>query len=245
MAARARRQAWPRHRHGATAAVALAALFAGLAATGAAHASELRLELVGTEEGTAAPLADAIASLHAATAPRATGATAIVDQRNATFVPGVIGIETGTLVTFPNSDNTLHHVYSFSPAKRFELPLYSGKRADPVLFDKSGVVTLGCNIHDWMVAHVVVLDTPWHGRTGVDGSVRLQAPPGDYVLRIWHARAAEPYEQQLTLGEDGVQRVVRVGLAPATPMPTAGEGPSRLRALQQRLRSPQRTQPAE
>ena len=241
MATRARRgvRAWCRR--GARATLALA----GVSVAGNAAAAQLRLDLVGTEGGRSAPLADAIASLHAPAAPRASGATAEIEQRNSTFVPGVIGIQAGTRVSFPNSDNTLHHVYSFSPAKRFELPLYSGKRADPVLFDKSGVVTLGCNIHDWMVAHVVVLDTPWHGRTGVDGSVRLQAPPGDYVLRIWHARAAEPYEQQLTLGEDGVQRVVRVGLAPATPMPTAGEGPSRLRALQQRLRSPQRTQPAE
>ena len=241
MATRACRgvRAWCRR--GARATLALAVV----SVAGNAAAAQLRLDLVGTAGGRSAPLADAIASRHAPAAPRASGATAEIDQRNSTFVPGVIGIQAGTRVSFPNSDNTLHHVYSFSPAKRFELPLYSGKRADPVLFDKSGVVTLGCNIHDWMVAHVVVLDTPWHGRTGVDGSVRLQAPPGDYVLRIWHARAAEPYEQQLTLGEDGVQRVVRVGLAPATPMPTAGEGPSRLRALQQRLRSPQRTQPAE
>ena len=238
MAHRARRQASPRHRFGATAAVALAALFAGLAATGAAHASELRLELVGTEEGTAAPLADAIASLHAATAPRATGATAIVDQRNATFVPGVIGIETGTLVTFPNSDNTLHHVYSFSPAKTFQLPLYSGQRADPVLFDKAGVVTLGCNIHDWMVAHVVVLDTPWHAQSGDDGRVRLQAPPGEYELRIWHEREAAPYTRRVTLAPAGDSRTVRIPLAPAHPMPTADAGQSRLRALQQRLRTP-------
>ncbi|HET8819084.1 MAG TPA: methylamine utilization protein, partial [Xanthomonadaceae bacterium] len=150
MALRARRQAWPRHRHGATAMVALAVLLAILVAPRAARAAELRLDLVGTENGTTAPLADAVASLHAASAPRASGATAVIDQRNATFVPGVIGIQAGTRVTFPNSDNTLHHVYSFSPAKTFQLPLYSGKRADPVLFDKPGVVTLGCNIHDWM-----------------------------------------------------------------------------------------------
>ena len=101
----------------------------------------------------------------------------------------LIGIQAGTLVTFPNSDNTLHHVYSFSPAKTFELPLYSGKRAPPVLFDTPGIVTLGCNIHDWMVAHVVVLDSPWHARSGDDGGVLLRAPPGEYMLRVWHERA--------------------------------------------------------
>ncbi|HEU4813275.1 MAG TPA: methylamine utilization protein [Xanthomonadaceae bacterium] len=240
MSTRARQGDRASSQAGVLAVVALAALLGA----GEANAARLRLDLVGTEGGRATPLADAVASLHAATAPRASGATAEIDQRNSTFVPGVIAIQAGTLVTFPNSDNTLHHVYSFSPAKRFELPLYSGKRADPVLFDRTGVVTLGCNIHDWMVAHVVVLDTPWHGRTGADGSVRLQAPPGDYVLRIWHERATAPYEQRVTLAADGSQQVVRIPTAPATPMPTANDGPSRLRAVQQRLRTqPQRTPP--
>lgn len=221
----------------------LAALVAASTTAGTALAADLRLELVGTENGNAAPLVDAIASLHAASAPRATGNTAIIDQRNATFVPGVIGIATGTRVTFPNSDNTLHHVYSFSPAKTFQLPLYSGQRADPVLFDKPGVVTLGCNIHDWMVAHVVVLDTPWHARSGDDGRVRLQAPPGEYELRIWHERAAAPYMRRVTLGPLGDRQTVRIPLAPAHPMPTADAGQSRLRALQQRLRTPPAGQP--
>jgi plastocyanin len=197
---------------------------------------------VGTRDGRGAPLADAVASLHAAGAPgTAPGATAEIDQRNATFVPGVIGIQAGTRVRFPNSDNTLHHVYSFSPAKRFELPLYSGRRAEPVLFDQPGVVTLGCNIHDWMVAHVVVLDTPWHARSGTDGRVRIEAPPGDYVLRVWHERAAEPHSQAITLGPAGTQRDVRIALAAPPPAATAQDGSARLRALQQRLR----TQPAD
>lgn len=217
-------------------------MLAALLAAGAASAAELRLDLVGTEgagkNGNAAPLVDGIASLHAAAAPRASGATAQIDQRNATFVPDVIGLQAGTLVTFPNSDNTLHHVYSFSPAKTFELPLYSGKRADPVLFDKPGVVTLGCNIHDWMVAHVVVLDTPWHAQSGADGRVRLQAPPGEYELRIWHEREAEPHTQRITLDADGTRRTVRIALAPPHPMPATGAGQSRLRVLQQRLRKP-------
>ena len=209
-----------------------------LLAARAAPAAELRLDLVGTENGTSAPLADAVASLHAPAAPRASGATAVIDQRNAMFVPAVVGIQAGTLVTFPNSDNTLHHVYSFSPAKTFQLPLYSGKRADPVLFDKPGVVTLGCNIHDWMVAHVVVLDTPWHARSGANGQAWLQAPPGNYELRIWHERQAAPYSRRITLGPAGGQDTVRIPLAPAHPTPTSDAGQSRLRALQQRLRTP-------
>ena len=72
----------------------------------------------------------------------------------------------------PNRDNIRHHVYSFSPAKRFELPLYAGVPTQPVLFDKAGVVVLGCNIHDWMIGYIYVSDSPWFGKTGADGTVR-------------------------------------------------------------------------
>ena len=98
------------------------------------------------------------------------------------FTPRVSVVETGTSVGFPNSDDVLHHVYSFSPAKRFELPLYSGRPASTVVFDQPGVVVLGCNIHDWMIGWIVVLDTPHHARSDDEGLVRLQVPDGDYQL---------------------------------------------------------------
>lgn len=230
-------------RRGARSTVALAALLAAGAAS-IASGAELRLDLEGARDGRATPLADAVASLHAAPGARSGAGvapaetTAEIDQRNANFVPGVIAIQRGTRVRFPNSDNTLHHVYSFSPAKRFELPLYSGKRAEPVLFDQAGVVTLGCNIHDWMIAHVIVLDTPWHARSGADGRVRLDAPPGDYILQVWHANATKPYAQGITLGAGGAQRDVRIALSPPPPAIQDPSGPARLRVLQQRLRTP-------
>ena len=88
-----------------------------------------------------------------------------------------------------------HHVYSFSPAKRFELPLYVGTPADPVVFDRPGVVTIGCNIHDWMIGYIYVAETPHLGRTGADGQVRLDnLPAGRYVVRVWHPRM-EPSEE--------------------------------------------------
>src|SRR5260221_2230684 len=88
---------------------------------------------------------------------------AVLDQKNRTFVPHILPIQTGTAVTFPNSDNVRHQVYSFSPAKKFQLPLYSGTPAAPVVFDKAGVVTIGCNIHDQMSAYLLVVDTPFFG----------------------------------------------------------------------------------
>ena len=80
-------------------------------------------------------------------------------------------------------------MYSFSPAKTFELPLYAGTPATPVVFDRKGVVTIGCNIHDWMIAHIYVIETPYFGKTGTDGKARLEnLPPGRYAVRVWHPR---------------------------------------------------------
>ena len=112
---------------------------------------------------------------------------AVVDQRDKQFVPYVTAVQVGTAVSFPNSDNIRHHVYSFSPAKKFELPLYSGVPAEPVVFDKVGFVTLGCNIHDWMIAYVAVLPTPYFQVTRQDGRALLKdLPPGQYTVQVWH-----------------------------------------------------------
>ena len=101
------------------------------------------------------------------TLPAAT--TGVMDQQDKEFVPHVLPIFTGTAVNFPNRDNIKHHVYSFSSPKKFELPLYSGTPAAPVLFDKPGVVVLGCNIHDWMVGYIYVVTTPYFAKTRSDG----------------------------------------------------------------------------
>jgi len=125
-------------------------------------------------------------------------AQGVVDQINKTFVPYVTAARVGTLVRFPNSDNIHHHVYSFSPAKRFELPLYAGKSAPPVLFDKPGIVVMGCNIHDWMVGYVFVSDTPYFGKTEAKGSVQLRdLPAGEYLVRVWHPDMDNPEQPAL------------------------------------------------
>ncbi|MBA3831532.1 MAG: methylamine utilization protein [Chthoniobacterales bacterium] len=111
---------------------------------------------------------------------------AVIDQRDKQFVPYVTALQVGTSVLFPNSDNIRHHVYSFSPAKKFELPLYAGVSADPVLFDKAGFITLGCNIHDWMIAYVAVLTTPYYQITGHQGRAQLKdLPAGQYRVEVW------------------------------------------------------------
>lgn len=138
------------------------------------------------------PLADAVVTLKgAANAP--TGVLkADMDQRDQEFSPRVLAVHTGTQVKFPNSDNIRHQVYSFSPAKRFELRLYEGTPSDPLLFDKPGVVVLGCNIHDWMVGYIYVTDEPLFGVTDGNGALKLdQVPPGHYQATLWHPRVPD------------------------------------------------------
>ena len=117
--------------------------------------------------------------------------TVTIEQRDRDFVPFVTVLQTGTPVSFPNRDPILHHVYSFSPAKSFEIKLYSGTPPGEIVFDKPGVVTLGCNIHDWMVAYVVAVQTPHFGRTDARGDVRLRdLPAGSYEVHVYH-----PYQR--------------------------------------------------
>jgi plastocyanin len=135
------------------------------------------------------------------------------------FVPSVLVVPLGSSVHFPNRDTVRHHVYSFSPAKTFELKLYTGTPANPVLFDKPGVVVLGCNIHDHMAAWVLVVETPYFGKTGANGDVVLiNVVPGNYRLRTWHTGlpvGAAPQDQPYTVGNaDNATSVALKGLNP-------------------------------
>jgi len=130
--------------------------------------------------------------------------TAVMDQKNRMFIPHVLPVQTGTAVRFPNSDDIRHHVYSFSPAKPFQLPLYKGTPANPEVFDKAGVVTLGCNIHDQMSAFIVIVDTPHFGKTAANGRASLrELDAGRYTLRVWYPDMRdEPNPQSITLTGD-------------------------------------------
>jgi plastocyanin len=137
-------------------------------------------------------------------------------QKDQTFIPYVTPIAVGTRVVFPNKDNVQHHVYSVSPAKKFEIPLYIGESTATILFDKPGQVTLGCNIHDWMVAYILVLDTPYFAKTAADGSAALTGlPPGRYRLEVWHPRLSGKVERDLVIaGAADTEQVVSVTLRP-------------------------------
>ena len=164
-----------------------ALLFAALALAGTARAATVEV-LVQTPAGT--PLADAAVLVEPVAGtparPRARG-HASIEQRGREFIPWMTVVQTGTSVDFPNNDTIRHHVYSFSEPKRFEIKLYAGKPGQPVVFDKPGQVDIGCNIHDWMEAHVLVVDTPYFARTGADGRASItNVPAGRYRVRPWH-----------------------------------------------------------
>ncbi len=155
----------------------------------------------------------------------------IVDQVSKEFVPYVTAVQTGTLVSFPNKDDIRHHVYSFSPAKTFELKLYSGTPSTPVLFDKPGPVVLGCNIHDWMLAYVYVVDTPHFAKTA-KGSARVEGlAAAEYELRAWHPqlRGAVPVQRIKLTSEEAVRHAFVLDLAPkpaaGSANPARKEGP--------------------
>ena len=185
----------------------LAALAALVLLAGGAQAGTVQVDV---SDAAGKPLADAVVFLDSAEARKQVKPLAGVEmaQEKRQFVPGVLVVPVGTEVRFPNHDTVRHHVYSFSPAKKFELKLYSGTPSNPVLFDKSGVVTLGCNIHDQMVGWVLVVDTPYYARTpAATGKAQLDnVPPGTYTLRTWHARlpvGAPALEQALTVPATG------------------------------------------
>ncbi|KWS86318.1 methylamine utilization protein [Pseudomonas amygdali] len=166
--------------------VFISALLAGLWMASAANASASAFTAqVFDKQGK--PLADAVVTLKGPADPSPAVLKAAMDQRDQEFAPHVLAVHTGTQVKFPNSDNIRHQVYSFSPAKRFELRLYEGTPSEPLLFDKPGVVVLGCNIHDWMVGYIYVTDEPWFGVTDSNGLLKLdQVPAGHYAATLWH-----------------------------------------------------------
>jgi len=157
----------------------------------AGPASAATLEVL-MQQADGSPVADAVVTLQGPAGAPAAVLKADMDQRGQRFAPHVLAVHTGTQVRFPNSDNIRHQVYSFSTAKRFELRLYEGTPADPLLFDKPGVVVLGCNIHDWMLGYIYVTDDPHFAVSNAQGKVRLeQLPPGDYHATLWHPQLAD------------------------------------------------------
>jgi plastocyanin len=175
------------------------------------------------------PVADAVLTLQGPPGKSPISTKADMDQRNKEFVPHVLAVHSNTNVTFPNSDNIRHQVYSFSPTKRFELKLYEGIPAAQV-FDKPGVVVLGCNIHDWMLGYIYVTDDPWFAVSDVKGQITFDLPVGHYNVTLWHPQNADMATQnggELVVADKPVQKSYSMTLeplsadAPSAPAPSA------------------------
>lgn len=179
------------------------ALFTLTAASLARAASaELTVTVKGAAKGE--PVADAVVSLipldgAVVPPPAADGEIAQQDQE---FSPYVTIVQVGSKIVFPNRDKVQHHVYSLSKTKKFELPLYNPGQAESIVFESAGLVTLGCNIHDWMLAYIVVVPTPWFAKSNPLGLASVTAPAGRYRLEVWHPRLAASVTQDITLADD-------------------------------------------
>ena len=191
----------------------------GLLAVAAAFAATAATVTINVTDADGKPLPDAAALLEPVGSKAVVKPLADVQisQARRQFMPRVTIVTTGTPVTFPNFDTVRHHVYSFSPAKTFELKLYAGVPNTPVVFDKPGIAVLGCNIHDNMAAWVVVADTPWFARSADDGHARIDnVPAGSYRLRVWHpglGANVEPVASSLAIGAADVAQSVKLAVS--------------------------------
>ena len=199
----------------------LIALAAGVSLAAPLAAVPLAVRVV---DASGRPVRDAVVTLYpsggAARAPRASGRY-VVSQKNIQFHPFLTIVPVGADVSFPNFDPTKHHVYSFSPAKRFELKLFAKDQSRTVHFDKPGVVALGCNIHDQMSAFIVVTDSAWTARTNAQGMATFaDAPNAPARLTAWHPYLRVPggvVQQSVGSGQRSASFSIWLRPPPATP----------------------------
>ena len=162
---------------------------AALALSATAHARDVTVTV---RDAGGHPVEDAVVTLNVpGRAPPPAHFT--ISQKNTMFAPFVLVIPVGSTVDFTNLDPFRHHVYSFSPAKKFELKLFGQGEKRPVRFDKPGLVSIGCNIHDSMQAFIRVVDTPFARKTDRTGRVVLRGLPAQVRrLRVYHPRLRAP-----------------------------------------------------
>src|SRR5438270_2853196 len=132
-----------------------------------------------------------------------------IAQKNFTFVPALLPVQVGTKIEFLNLDDTYHSIFSYSPAKRFDVGRYRPEER-PIpseVFDTPGLVTLRCDIHEHMRGLILVLNTPYFVVTSPDGRFRLSGlPSGRYALKAW-INSKTTREQPVELEADTVLHV--------------------------------------
>ncbi len=192
----------------------LAAFILWSSLPGLALAAPVTIRVIGAD---GKPLAGAVVQVTSARAPAAARTLTgpfVMAQQDIAFQPRLLIVPVGAAVTFPNRDKVRHHVYSFSPAKRFELKLYGKADVPALTFDRAGVVALGCNIHDSMSGFIIVVDTPYAAPTDAQGRVVFgDVPAGPVHVSVWHPgiRArGNTIEQPATVAAAGLSTTVTV-----------------------------------
>jgi plastocyanin len=187
--------------------------------------------LVSVQDGNGKPLVDAIVYAvpeSGAPVPKLEK-PAEIEQRGLRFAPLVSVVQTGSKIAFPNNDRVRHHIYSFSPAKKFDQKLYSGAMAASQVFDKAGTVVLGCNIHDSMIAYVKVVDTPYFAKSDAAGVARIELPAGvKYAVTAWHFNmvASAGIEQSVAPQAGETPTAVTFKLAMKAPLAESAPAPA-------------------
>ncbi|MCX6955214.1 MAG: hypothetical protein NTV51_23925 [Verrucomicrobia bacterium] len=202
------------------------ALAFALAATALGFAGSVQ---VNVKDNKGASVADAVVSLVPLDTKPALTVPAeplVIAQIGQEFEPRVTPLLVGTRVSFPNRDAIRHQVFSVSKTKRFEIPLYGPGAGETLSFDKAGIVALGCNIHDWMAAYVVVLETPFFVKTPADGVATLPSlPPGRYRLDVWHPRLINDVAREITVaGAEAALQTIAITLKPDSRRRRAPDG---------------------
>jgi plastocyanin len=163
-----------------------------------------RYEIV-SKGGVLAPMPPiAVVYLEGSFAKPATLPVKQIAQKNLAFEPALLPVQTGTRVEFPNLDDTYHNIFSYSPAKRFDLGRYRPEER-PIpseIFEVPGLVTLRCDIHEHMRGLILVLNTPYFATTDTSGRFRLSGlPAGHYTLKAWlDSRTTRAQEVDLKTG---------------------------------------------
>jgi plastocyanin len=174
-----------------------------LLAVFSSNAAEIEVTVLDRNGGPVSDVAVYIQSDHGSTLPTPTD-TAVMGQIDARFEPHLLVVQTGTLVEFPNRDVIAHHVYSFSKPNNFVLPMFKGTLKPRISFDHEGVVSLGCDLHDHMLAYILVVDSHAYDKTGFDGKARLTTDNTDgLTVSIWSPR--------LNLNEENLSQSIKAG----------------------------------
>jgi len=141
----------------------------------------------------------------------------VIEQRGRAFAPHVMAVPVGSTVEFPNFDDIYHNVFSRSKAHPFDLGIFKNAQSREVVFDREGIIRVGCNLHANMSASIIVVKAPHYAVTDGKGRFRFRSlKPGKYTLEAWTERSAQPVTRSIEV-KAGDNQVTVEAVADAPP----------------------------